>query len=79
MEESENKMWRDRDGAKVRKEDMGVIGPVLMKIDSSYPCPDKQESPITAATPLLSITAGWQVLHWHKRRAQAASASASLY
>ncbi len=63
----------------VRKGDMGVTGRALMKIDSCYPCPDKQESPITSVTPVLSITAGWQALHWHERRASAASASASPY
>ena len=67
--------------ARVRKEDMSATGRALMKTDSSYPCPDKQESPITAAAmPLLSITAGWQVLRWHeKRAAHAASAGASPY
>ena len=30
----------------------------LMKIDTSYPCPDKPETPITAVTPALSITMG---------------------
>lgn len=56
-----------------------MIGQALMKTDSSYPCPDKQESPITAVTPTLSITAGWQALHWHESRVYAASASASPY
>lgn len=41
-----------------RKEDMRVIGWALMKIDSSYPCPDKQESPITAAG-ASAINNGW--------------------
>lgn len=36
---SENRTWKDRDRAEVRKEDMGVIGWELMKIDSSYPVP----------------------------------------
>lgn len=70
--DSENKMSKEKRSSR-------VIGQALMKIDSSFPCPDKQESPITTVTPMLSITAGWQVLHWHESRAHAASATASPY
>lgn len=63
----------------MRKEDMGTIGQKLMEIDSSYPCPDKERSPITAAIPPLSITVGWRVPYWHQRRAHEASAGASPY
>lgn len=71
----ENRMQKDR-WSRSEKVYMNTIGCELTKIDSSYLCPDKPESPITAAIP-PSIIAGWEVLHWHEK--STASASASPY